>query len=135
MARWAWIGIPGMALLGALASANLHADDNTFTIADLKLRTAGQLVDVCGIPSTHADYVAATAFCYGFFEGAIRYAEAIAGPDRSRTLVCPPAEATRLQAVEAFLAYMKSNPQYAQEGPVDGIYRALMPLWPCPSAQ
>jgi hypothetical protein len=136
MIRWTRNGILGMALCSAalFASQSLYADTNSFTIADLKLQSAGQLVDVCSIDAAHADYVAALAFCYGFFEGTIRYAEAVNGPEVHKNLVCPPAGATRLQAVEAFVGYIKANPQYASEPPVDAIYRALMPRWPCPTA-
>lgn len=134
MTRWTRIGFLGMALwsTGWIAPANLYADN--FTLADLKLRTAGELVDVCTLESTNPDYVAALAFCYGFFEGTIRYAEAVSGPEAHTNLVCPPEGATRLQAVEGFVAFMKANAQYTSEGPVDAIYRALMPLWPCPKA-
>jgi hypothetical protein len=136
MTRWTRIGILGMALLsvGLVAPRSLQADSNTFTIGDLKLQSAGQLVDACSVDAAHEDYVAALAFCYGFFEGAIRYAEAVNGPEVHRNLICPPAGATRLQAVDAFVAYMKANPQYTSEPPVDAIYRALMPRWPCPTA-
>jgi hypothetical protein len=136
MTRRTRIGILGMALCSAawVAPGSLLADSNSFTIADLKLESAGQLVDACAIDAAHPEYVAALAFCYGFFEGAIRYAEAVNGPEGHKNLVCPPAGATRLQAVEAFVDYMKANPQYASEPPVDAIYRALMPHWPCPKA-
>jgi hypothetical protein len=136
MTRWTRIGILGLALwgVGLIAPQSLHADSNSFTIGDLKLLSAGQLVDVCSIDAAHEDYVAALAFCYGFFEGTIRYAEAVNGPEVHRNLICPPAGATRLQAVEAFVGYIKANPQYASEPPVDAIYRALMPRWPCPKA-
>jgi len=136
MARWKQIGILSMVLWSAgwIAPGSVHAGSNSFTLTDLKLMSAGELVDVCSIEATNPDYVAALAFCYGFFEGAIRYAEAIAGPEAHKNLVCPPAGTTRLQAVNAFVAYMQANPQYASEGPVDAIYRALMPLWPCPKA-
>lgn len=135
MTRRTRIGILSIALCGAgwIAPGSLQAD-NSFTIADLKLKSASELVDVCTVETTNPDYVAALAFCYGFFEGTIRYAEAISGPEAHKNLVCPPAGATRLQAVDAFVAYMKANPQHASERPVDAIYRALMPHWPCPNA-
>lgn len=136
MTRWTRIRILGMALWSAgwISAGSVFADTNTFAMTDLKLRSAGELVDVCTIEPTNQDYVAALAFCYGFFEGVVRYAEAISGPEAHKNLVCPPAGTTRLQAVEAFAAYMKANPQYASEAPVDAIYRALMPVWPCPKA-
>jgi hypothetical protein len=136
MTRWTRIGILGIALcsVGLIAPQGLQADTHGFTIADLKLQSAGELVDVCTIDDSNPDYAAALAFCYGFFEGAIRYAEAIAGPEAHKNLICPPADATRLQAVEVFVSYIKANPQYASERPIDAIYRSLMPHWPCTAA-
>jgi hypothetical protein len=133
MTHWRWMGILGMALwsAGLLAPGNLYAGTNGFTLEDLKLRSAGDLVNVCTLTPGNEDYAAALAFCYGFFEGSIRYAEAIAGPKYHRDLVCAPPGTTRLQAVEVFVAYMKENPQYMDEGPIDAIYRALIPHWPC----
>jgi hypothetical protein len=132
MARWRLIGILSVALCGAgwLAPANLYAAG--FTLEDVKLKTAGDLVDMCTVDPQNENYAPALAFCYGFFEGVVRYAEAIVGTKDHRQLVCPPAGTTRSQAVEAFVSYMKVNPQYLGEAPVDAIYRALMPKWPCP---
>ncbi len=132
MACWRWIGILSVALWGAgwIVPGNLYAD--VFTLEDVKLRSAGELADICTIDPGHEHYVPALAFCYGFFEGTIRYAETIAGPQLNKQLVCPPAGTTRSQAVAVFVSYMKENPQYLTEAPIDSIYRALMPKWPCP---
>jgi len=132
MACWRRIGILSVALWGAgwMAPGNLHADG--YALDDVKLHAAGELVDLCTVDPGHEHYVPALAFCYGFFEGIIRYAEAIAGTQDHKQLVCPPAGTTRRQAVDVFVGYMKENPQYVNEGPVDAIYRALMPKWPCP---
>lgn len=133
MTRWRWIGILSMALWSAgwIAPGSLYASTDGFSLGDLKLHSAGDLVDACTLEPGNEHYETALAFCYGFFEGAIRYAEAIAGAGYHRKLVCAPPGTTRLQAVEAFVAYMKENPQYMNEGPVDAIYRALIPRWPC----
>ena len=72
------------------------------------------------------------AFCYGFFEGAIRYDEAISGSVLHRKLVCNPSETTRHQAVDVFVSYINDNPQFEDEGTIDAIFRALMARWPCP---
>ena len=42
------------------------------------------------------------------FEGAIRYAEAIADSKYHKQLVCPPEGTTRLQAVHVFVEYMQT---------------------------
>jgi hypothetical protein len=133
MTGWKWMGILSLTLCSAgwIVPGNLYAGTDGFTLEDLKLRSAGDLLDVCALEQEDENYTAARAFCYGFFEGAIRYAEAISGSEHHRKLVCVPPGITRLQAVEVFVAYMGSNPQYAEESPVNAIYRALIPLWPC----
>lgn len=133
MAYWKWIGILSIVLWSAgwIAPGNLYAD--SFTLDDVKLKSAGELVDICTVDPGHEHYTAALAFCYGFFEGTIRYAEAISNAKDHRELVCPPAGTTRHQAVDVFVGFMKANSQYLNEGPVDAIYRALMPKWPCPA--
>ena len=132
-----WMGILGMLLLGAgaLAPTALFAGTDGFTLDDIKLQSASALVDICTVEPAHEDYAAALGFCYGFFEGAIRYQQAIAGADIAQDLVCAPVGTTRLQAVEVFVGYMRENPQFASEGSIDAIYRALMARWPCAAPQ
>ena len=128
-----WMGIWGIALLNAgwIAPGSLHAASDGFTLEDLKLHSAGDLVDVCTVAQDNEHYDTALAFCYGFFEGAIRYAEAITGASQHKKLVCAPDGTTRLEAVEVFVTYMGNNTQYTNEPPIDAIYRALIPRWPC----
>lgn len=128
-----WISIFGMALWtsGWVAAGSVYAATDGYTLDDLKLDSAGALVDVCTIEQGHQDFAAGRAFCYGFFEGAIRYAKAISGAADHKDLVCAPPETTRLQAVEVFVNYMNENSQYMDDGPIDAIYRALMHRWPC----
>ena len=102
-----------------------------FTLEDLQLTSAGDLVDVCSVVPEDEHYPTAMAFCYGFFEGAIRYAEAITGASYHKKLVCAPDGTTRVEAVEVFVTYMNHNVEYLDDAPVDGIYRALIPRWPC----
>ena len=51
---------------GLMAAGNLYAGTDSYTLEDLKLRSADDLVDVCTIEAGHEEYVAAVAFCYGF---------------------------------------------------------------------
>ena len=132
MAHWRWVGILSIALLGTgwLAPATLNAAEG-YTVEKLRLTSAGDLLDVCTVDATHEDHDAAIAFCYGFFEGAIRYHQAIIGADLNRELVCAPSDTTRLQAVDVFVSYLRANPQYATEETIDAIFRSLMARWPC----
>ena len=108
-------------------------DEPGYTEADLVLDSAGDLVDVCDIGVAHGHYETARAFCYGFFEGAIHYDEAISMTTQYVDMVCSPEGTTRVQAVDVFLRYMKANPQYRGEQPIDAIFRALVDEWPCES--
>ena len=127
-----WTGIATIVLCSSwLAPATAMAASDGFTLNDIELNSAGDLVDVCTVQSDHEHYDSAVAFCYGFFEGAIRYHQAIAGTEQSKKLVCAPDGTTRLQAVDVFVGYLQANPQYSSEGTVDTIFRALMARWPC----
>jgi hypothetical protein len=132
MTKWRWIGILGIALAAAgwMAPGNLAAAEG-YTIDDIKLTSATDLLDVCTVAPDHEHYSSALAFCYGFFEGAIRYHQAIAGPEPRKKLVCAPEGTTRKQAVDVFVSYLEANPQYAKESTIDAIVRALMARWPC----
>ncbi len=129
-------GIRAAMVLAALvffpAQAYAETDHaNVYHLEDFKLRSAASLVDVCTVDQNHPDHQMAMAFCYGFFEGGIHYDRALAvSPDHTR-LVCEPDGTTRTQAVGVFVTYIKANPQYGAEMPIDAIFRALIDKWPC----
>jgi hypothetical protein len=136
MKNKARMGVLGIILLGAgwLSAGNLYAADtgsDGYSIEDFKLHTAQDLVDVCTLSTGHEHYDAAIAFCYGFFEGATHYDDAIADSEWYSDLVCNPPEVTRQQAVAVFIEYMDANPEYASEPPIDAIFRGLIAKWPC----
>jgi hypothetical protein len=134
--RWIWILSIALCGAGWIAPGILHADSaasDGYTIDDLKLDSAGELVDVCTIGSGHQHHDVALGFCYGFFEGATHYDDAISSNEHHIDLVCSPADTTRQQAVAVFLDYMEKNPQYNAERPIDTIFRAMIAKWPCSS--
>jgi len=131
-----WTGILGIAVLtaGWLVSGQLQAEtasNDGYTLEDFRLRAAADLVDVCTLEESHPHYETARGFCYGFFEGAKSYHDTIAASPAYRKIFCAPPETTRTDAVEVFITYVRSNPQYASEGPIDAIFRALIAKWPC----
>jgi len=133
MRQWNWTAVLSVVLLGALciAPGKLVAASEGFTLEDVKLSTAGELLDACTIKPEDEHYDVARAFCYGFFEGGIRFNQALAGAENHKELFCAPEGTTRLQGVEVFTSYLQANPQHATEGPIDAIFRALMAKWPC----
>ena len=114
-----------------MSAANVYATEEVYTIEDLRLDSAGDLVSICSIESGHEDHTIGLAFCYGFFEGAIRYAQAVSDASDHKLLICAPEGTTRSDAVEVFVTYMAGNLQFSEERPIDAIYRALIPRWPC----
>jgi hypothetical protein len=131
-----WTGIMGVAILtaGWLVSGQLRADtmlSDGYTLEDFTLRTAADLVDICTLEQSHADHLVASAFCYGFFEGGTHYHATISTSPTYKKIVCGPPETTRTEAVEVFVTYVRSNPQYASEAPIDTIFRSLVDKWPC----
>ena len=136
MKNKAYMRVLGIVLMsiGGLSAGNLYAADTGsegYSIEDFRLHTAQDLIDVCTLSTGHEHYDAAIAFCYGFFEGATHYDDAIATSQWYSDLVCNPPEVTRQQAVAAFITYMEANPEYASEPPIDAIFRGLIAKWPC----
>lgn len=121
--------IAGCLTSGQLLSQTKMSDG--YTLEDFNLGTASDLVDLCRLDKDHPDHVTARAFCYGFFEGGIHYAEAISTSPNFTKLVCAPPDTTRTEAVDVFMTYVQANPQYASKRPIDTIYRALVDKWPC----
>jgi hypothetical protein len=122
----------GPLVLSAAALLAVNAQAGDYSIEDFRLHTAADLVDVCTIDTSHTDHPVATAFCYGFFEGASHYDEAIEDTTAYVDIVCSPDGTTRTEAVMVFIEYIRANPQYGSEGPVDAAFRALAAKWPCP---
>ena len=131
-----WTGIAGAAVLiaGWLVSGQLRAETKSsdgYTLEDFRLHTAANLVDVCTLGQGHPDHETARAFCYGFFEGATHYHDTISISPTYNRISCSPPGTTRTEAVEVFVTYVRTNPQYASEAPIDTIFRALVAKWPC----
>ncbi len=130
-----WVGIWAAVVLAASVSAKYSSAQtehmNGYELQDFNVLRAGQLVDVCTVAADHPDHQTAMAFCYGFIEGGIHYDRALeSSPDYVR-IVCEPDDTTREQVVEAFVTYLKANPQHAGEMPIDAVFRALADKWPC----
>lgn len=105
--------------------------DLRLTLSDFRLNDAGELVDVCTVIPGDEHYEAAISFCFGFFEGAVHYDEIVSQLAGYKDLVCPPPDVTRKEAVSTFIHFMKENPQYGSDQPVDAIFRSLSDSWPC----
>ena len=112
---------------GLFSSSPFAEQADAFTID-----TADDLIEICTLDNSHADHEAATAFCYGFFEGAAHYDNALTQSPLHANLLCEPNDLTRKQAVTVVVEYLAENPQYGSEPAIDGAFRALIAEWPCP---
>ncbi len=130
-----WFGFVAATVLvaGALVSGQALGQTKTpsgYSLEDFQLRTTQDLFDICNLDPGVSDYVTAKSFCYGFIEGAAHYDEALEDGTKI-AIVCAPETATREQAVEAFTMYVRANPQYLKEKPIDTVFRAIIAKWPC----
>jgi hypothetical protein len=96
--------------------------------------TVGELVDVCAIPADAPEYTAASFFCRGFLAGAGQYHGALhpVGGRRPPLFCVPDPAPTLLQAVNAFVAWARANPQHNGEAAIDGLVRFAQQTYPCP---
>jgi hypothetical protein len=121
-------------IVGGLLSGQALGQTKTpsgYTLEDFQLKSAGDLYDICTLPSSNPDHAVARAFCYGFIEGAAHYDDALEAGSKV-AIVCTPASTTREQVVTQFVTYMQANPQYRTDRPVDAVFRAIIAKWPCP---
>jgi hypothetical protein len=96
--------------------------------------TVSELVEICAIPGDSPEYTAATFFCRGFLAGAAQYHGAMHPIGGTRPpLFCVPDPPPPLpQAVNAFVAWARANPQHGGEAAVDGLVRFAQQTYPCP---
>ncbi len=99
---------------------------------DFEANTTQDLVNLCSVSADDPLYHQAINFCHGYFVGAYDYYEAVSGGPEGVKLVClPDPMPSRNEAIKMILEWVKSNPQYLQEPPVETEFRFLMEKWPC----
>ena len=102
------------------------------TPEDFDVDSAEDLVMLCGAKPDSPDYVAAIHFCHGFGTGAFHFYLVQAAADPSKKFICPPNPApTRTEALDGFVSWMGSNPQYQNDEAVDALFRYLGETYPC----
>ena len=96
-----------------------------------RLHTAADLAQVCSTPASAGDHVTAVAFCHGVLAGAYGYF--LASTPQAERFVCPPSSppVTRTQVANGFVAWLKANPQRANDGAVDALFRYGAEAYPC----
>jgi hypothetical protein len=102
------------------------------TEKDFVAATTQDLMNLCTASTSDPLYHQAVNFCHGYLVGAYQYyAAAAAGPKGVKLVCLTEAPPTRNEVIAMFIEWVKVNPQYMQEKPVETEFRFLMEKWPC----
>jgi hypothetical protein len=131
--RWTRVGIAASVVLAAAAiSAPAHAGP-TVNEDDFRVRTAQDLIDLCGVSASDPNAVAAIHFCHGYVSGAYQYyLSSTNGPDGVKIVCLTDPPPTRNEAVGMFVAWAHEHPEYMQDPAVDTLFRWATSKYPCP---
>jgi hypothetical protein len=106
------------------------------TRATLDLKTAQDLVDLCSVADTDANFEGARGFCYGFMSGAGHYHRAVNASSKSKPLFCmSDPKPSRAEAAKLYVDWARANPKYLSDEPVDALMRFAAATWPCKKAK
>ena len=125
-----------LAIVAALALWPTHV--SAVDLAAFGLKNTGDLLAVCSTPESDAAYKEASAYCFGFLEGAVGYHNALTTHKNMKRLTCYPVGTTRADGVKVFVAWARArenDTRAMSEAPVIGFMRAVGAQWPCKEAQ
>ncbi|MDY0884571.1 Rap1a/Tai family immunity protein [Dongia soli] len=115
-----------------MAAAPVGKIAQAATAEQFQVRTTADYVAVCTTSPNDDTYQAAIAFCHGFAVGAYQYYAAVAEVSSQDRYVClPDPPPSRVTALTEFVTWVKGNPQYMQDRPVDSIFHFLKTRYPC----
>lgn len=115
----------------AAASLALAASAHAAAPEHYRLHTAADLARVCATPAADSDHVTAVAFCHGVLAGAYGYFVS-ATPAADRFVCVPTSPAlTRTQIADGFVGWLKTRPQYNNDGAIDALFRFAAEAYPC----
>ncbi|UFN48707.1 hypothetical protein LPC08_22290 [Roseomonas sp. OT10] len=98
--------------------------------------TAGELGAICLAETTGVPRLEAIAYCQGYLTAMGQYHAALhpAGGRQAPLFCLPNPPPTVAQSGVAFGQWMRQNPQYGSEAPLDGLLRWAQATYPCPAA-
>ena len=99
---------------------------------DFKAETTEHIVNLCTADPDDPLYHQAVNFCHGYLVGAYDYHKAAHSGPKAAELVClPDPPPSRNEAIQMFMEWAKSHPQYLKDPPVETEFRFLMEKYPC----
>lgn len=118
----------GLALGGALS---VHAADlDTLDLEDFQVKDGTDLLELCSVSTTNANYKEAIHLCHGYMRGAYAVHEALA-PKLGR-VICPAKGTTWNDGQVVFVTWAKAHPDRLGEPAVDALAEAWKQRFPCP---
>jgi Rap1a immunity proteins len=122
--------LPGSLALLAVIMGPAQAQTTAGDAAPAAVVSTRALADLCA--ATGPDSAPAVAYCRGFFVGVGQYHVEISQPGGRLPIFCLPNPTPSMESAQAaFVAWVRANPQYAEEKAVDGVLRWAQAAYPC----
>jgi hypothetical protein len=98
--------------------------------------TAGDLAALCDPAPDNPRRLESIAYCQGYMTSAGQFHAALNPPNSTRRpLFCLPSPPpTIAESGLGFAAWVRQNTQYANDTPIDGLFRWAQATYPCPEA-
>ncbi|KAA2214874.1 Rap1a/Tai family immunity protein [Teichococcus oryzae] len=129
---------PLAAALAALAAAPALAQTAPATAPGAIIthaNSAGDLAALCDPAPDNPRRLESIAYCQGYMTSAGQFHAALNPPNSSRRpMFCLPSPPpTIAESGLGFAAWVRQNPQHANESPIDGLFRWAQATYPCPT--
>jgi hypothetical protein len=96
---------------------------------NIRVETAGDLAELCGVNPKDSGADAKINFCHGFAQGAIDVERKYAG-DKKKFCMSSPAP-SRTATMTEFVNWVRALPAHRALGPTDGFFQFLGERFPC----
>jgi hypothetical protein len=116
--------VAALAAFACIGSA-VAADSSTY-----QLRNGSDLVSICSIETSDANYANSMGFCHGVLTGAFRYYESTV-TSANRFVCAPQPVPTRAKVMNDFVVWARAHPAVLKEPPLDALFRYLAEAYPC----
>jgi hypothetical protein len=118
-----------LAPLVALTAAMLVLPAQAQRAVDIRVRTAGDLAELCGANPKDPQGDAKINYCHGFAQGAVDVALKQAADKKP---FCFPTPApTRTATLTEFVNWVRALPDHRTQSAVDGLLHFLAERYPC----
>ncbi len=95
----------------------------------IRVETAGDLAELCGVNPKDSAADAKINFCHGFAQGVLDVERKYAGDKKK--FCFPSKPPTRTETMGEFTNWVRALPAHKTLGPVDGLFQFLGERFPC----